>query len=156
MTTDLDLEELAAHGAALVAQGASSANVFEFVGYLNVNEVGTHMLAAEQVLDDDAIAKMTKTLAALDVDLDPIGAPAGGLEGGEKVQRALAALFLELSELCSLPADDDEAGELSEETLLLLNYIKHFNPRMRRLSVALTETDDDDIACEYEVTLWDR
>ncbi|MFH1803643.1 MAG: hypothetical protein ABID63_02005 [Pseudomonadota bacterium] len=151
---DLELADFEANTDQLIAEGRSKDDLFEFVGYLNINEIGTHMIAAEMVLDEDAIKQMSKTLRQLDVDLAPLGELTGGLKGGEDVKRALAALFLELVELCELDDDDEDAGELSEEALLLLNFVKRFNPQMRRLTVALTDTDDDDIACEYEVTNW--
>jgi len=97
---------------------------------------------------------MSKNLRKLEIDLSPLGELTGGLKGGEDVKRALGALFLELVELCEIDEDDEDAGELSEEALLLLNFIKRFNPQMRRLTVALTDTDDDDVSCEYEVTNW--
>ncbi|WP_339774118.1 hypothetical protein [uncultured Thalassospira sp.] len=151
---DLELAEFETHTETLIDEGRSTEDVFEFVGYMNINEVGTHMVAAEMVLDEDEIDQMSKTLRQLDVDLKPLGELTGGLKGGEDVKRALAALFLELVELCELDDDDEDAGELSEEALLLLNFIKRFNPQMRRLTVALTDTDDDDVSCEYEVANW--
>lgn len=151
---DLELEEFEANTESLLAEGRNKDDLFEFVGYLNVNEVGTHMVAAEMVLSEDEVDQMSDTLRKLDVDLAPLGELTGGLKGGEDVKRALAALFLELVELCELDNDDEDAGELSEEALLLLNFIKRFNPQMRRLTVAVTDTDDDDIACEYEVNNW--
>ncbi|MDG4720967.1 MULTISPECIES: hypothetical protein [Thalassospira] len=151
---DIDFEEFEAHTEKLLDEGRTKDDLFEFVGFMNINEVGTHMIAAEMVLDEDAIDQMSKNLRKLEIDLGPLGELTGGLKGGEDVKRALGALFLELVELCELDEDDEDAGELSEESLLLLNFIKRFNPQMRRLTVALTDTDDDDVSCEYEVTNW--
>jgi len=151
---DIDFDDFESHTEKLLKDGRTKDDLFEFVGFMNINEVGTHMIAAEMVLDEDAINQMSRDLRKLELDLSPLGELTGGLKGGEDVKRALGALFLELVELCDLDADDEDAGELSEEALLLLNFIKRFNPQMRRLTVALTDTDDDDVSCEYEVTNW--
>ena len=153
---ELDLSELESHTQQLLTSGKTPDKIFEFVAYMNVNEVGTHMVVGEKVLEEDAIETISEGLDQLDVDLAPLGQLADGLTGGETVKRALAGLFLELTEICDMAQDEDEEepGELTEEALLLLNFIKHFNPQMRRLTVALTEADGDDVSCEYEVSSW--
>lgn len=108
---DIDFEEFEAHTEKLLEEGRTKDDLFEFVGFMNINEVGTHMIAAEMVLDEDAIDQMSENLRKLDIDLSPLGELTGGLKGGEDVKRALGALFLELVELCELDEDDEDAGE---------------------------------------------
>ena len=153
--TAFDLKELEAHTLEQLEEGKSRDSLFEFIAYLNVNETGTHILSAEKVMSDPEIAELGTRLMALDIDVSAIGAPVAPLTGGDAVARAIGALFVELTELCDLPDDHVQAGDISEETLLLLNLIKHYNPGLRRLTVALTETGDDDVACEYEAEMWD-
>ncbi len=57
---DIDFDDFESHTEKLLKDGRTKDDLFEFVGFMNINEVGTHMIAAEMVLDYYAINQMSR------------------------------------------------------------------------------------------------